>query len=228
MATNELGRVGARRHQGEGLGHLAGRTGSRRTWGLIGQYALLTLLALVVLGPLMLIIIQALSPPFQYVNAGKPLHPVQVAWKDRTWFSGGVFSVVVRTFVIGFLFAWLQKVARGISWRDWRDLLDPSGLLAIVGGTRGAGRQHLAGLPVPARRRRPHPRPGAAGHGAGGRHPGVGVRRGRALRGDRRAHSGAHRHGPGGAGDPHGRTRRVDRGVDPVRPRRRPWGAASP
>lgn len=135
MATNEPGRVGARRHQGEGLGHLAGRTGSRRTWGLIGQYALLTLLALVVLGPLMLIIIQALSPPFQYVNAGKPLHPVQVAWKDRTWFSGGVFSVVVRTFVIGFIFAWLHKVARGISWRDWRDLLDRSGLLAIVGGT---------------------------------------------------------------------------------------------
>jgi sn-glycerol 3-phosphate transport system permease protein len=135
MATNESGRVGARRHQGEGLGHLAGRTGSRRTWGLIGQYALLTVLALVVLGPLMLIIIQALSPPFQYVNAGKPLHPVQVAWKDRTWFSGGVISVVVRTFVIGFLFAWLHKVARGISWRDWRDLLDPSGLLAIVGGT---------------------------------------------------------------------------------------------
>ncbi|MBX3283793.1 MAG: carbohydrate ABC transporter permease [Actinobacteria bacterium] len=135
MATSETHRIGIRRHQGEGLGDIAGRSGSRRTWGMIGQYALLTLLALVVLGPLVLIVIQALSPPFQYVNAGKPLHPVDVAWKDRTWFTGGFVSVAGRTLVVAFLFAWLHKVARGFSWRDWRDLLDPAGVVAIVGGT---------------------------------------------------------------------------------------------
>lgn len=137
MATNDLGPVGADREASSGLAGAGtvGRSGARRTVGQVGQYTVLCLLALVVLGPLLLTLIQALSPPFTYVNAGKPLHPVAVAWQDRSWWSGGLTSVVGRTVVVFFLFAWLQKVGAGLSWQRWRSFLHPAHLLAIVGGT---------------------------------------------------------------------------------------------
>jgi len=50
-----------------------GQGRARRRWGLAGQYTVLCLLALVVLVPIAFAVIQALSPPFKYVNAGKPL-----------------------------------------------------------------------------------------------------------------------------------------------------------
>jgi len=110
-----------------------GRSSARHTWGLVGQYGFLCALSLLVLGPLFLTVIQALSPPFTYVNEGRPLHPVSVAWKDRTWFSGGPISLVVRTLVVLLLVAWLQKVASGQGWRS-RTLHTPARLVAIVGG----------------------------------------------------------------------------------------------
>ena len=76
------------------------RSSSRRLVGLVGQYALLVVLALLVLVPIVFTLIQALSPPFTYLAAGKPLHPVAVDWKDRSWFDGGAFSVVARTLVV--------------------------------------------------------------------------------------------------------------------------------
>jgi sn-glycerol 3-phosphate transport system permease protein len=109
-----------------------GRSAARHTWGLVGQYGMLCALSLLVLGPLFLTIIQALSPPFTYVNEGRPLHPVAVDWKDRTWFSGGPVSFIGRTLVVVFLFAWLQKAASGTSWRQ---LGTPARLVAVVGGT---------------------------------------------------------------------------------------------
>lgn len=112
-----------------------GQSSARRTLGLVGQYLALTLLSLLVLGPLYLTVVQALSPPFRFVAAGRPLHPVDVAWKDRTWWSGGLVSVVARTFVVAFLFAWLQKAAAGATWRDRAVLLRPSRLVAVLGGT---------------------------------------------------------------------------------------------
>jgi sn-glycerol 3-phosphate transport system permease protein len=103
--------------------------------GLIGQYAVLCVLSLLVLGPLFLTMVQALSPPFLWVEEGRPLHPVAVAWKDRTWWTGGMLSVVVRTALVAFALAWGQKVAARTSWRDLRWLLTPSRLVAVVGGT---------------------------------------------------------------------------------------------
>ncbi|HEX2578585.1 MAG TPA: carbohydrate ABC transporter permease [Aquihabitans sp.] len=137
MATSELAPVGAEVEASSGLaaGGVVGRSSARRTWGIVGQYLVLVLLALIVLGPLLLTVRQALTPPFQWVNEGRPPYPVRVDWKDRTWWSGGLLSVVVRTAVVALLFAWLQRVAGGFSWRRWRDLLDPSRLVAVVGGT---------------------------------------------------------------------------------------------
>lgn len=110
-----------------------GRSTSRRVVGLIGQYGLLSALSVLVLGPLVLTVFQALSPPFVWVNRGRPWHPVGVAWKDRTWWTGGALSVVVRTLVVVALLAWLQKIA---SERGWRSVATaPARLGAVVVGT---------------------------------------------------------------------------------------------
>src|SRR3954447_19776171 len=60
----------------------AGRSHLRRQAGVVGQYVGLCLLAVVVLGPIYLTVIQSLSPPFVYLAHNQPLHPVAVEWKD--------------------------------------------------------------------------------------------------------------------------------------------------
>jgi len=119
MATNELAPVGAEEDLASGLaaGGTVGRSTARRTWGLVGQYLVLTVLALLVLGPLLLTVMQAVSPTAEYLRADAPLRPVGIEWKDRTWFSGGIFSVVVRTLVLLTYFTWLQQVAAGSAVR---------------------------------------------------------------------------------------------------------------
>ena len=110
-----------------------GQSPARKTAGVAGQYLTLGLLSLLVLGPIGLTVIQALSPPFTYVDAGRPLHPVGVSWQDRTWFTGGPASLVFRTVIVVLLFAWLQKVASGVSWRD-AAYRTPARIVAVVGG----------------------------------------------------------------------------------------------
>lgn len=105
---------------------------ARHIGGLVGQYAFLSALALVVLGPLLLTVIQAMSPPFAYVLAGKPLHPIEIDWKDRTWFSGGFVSAGLRTLVVVLFFAWIQRIAAGVPWKQWRRLLEPARLVSIL------------------------------------------------------------------------------------------------
>lgn len=112
-----------------------GRSVGRRRVGLAGQYAALVALASIVLLPVALTLIQALSPPFTYIDAGKPLHPVAVDWKDRTWFTGGAFSVVARTLVVGVFLGWVQLRAAGGHVRDVGILGAPRRSLAIVSGT---------------------------------------------------------------------------------------------
>ncbi len=116
-----------------------GRSTSRRTLGLVGQYAMLIVLAAIVLLPLVFTSLQALSPPFRYVNEGKPLHPVSVDWKDRTWLSGGTFSVVVRTLVVAAALAWVQLRAGGGSLRDLAPLAAPRRLVAVAAGVVAVG-----------------------------------------------------------------------------------------
>lgn len=126
MATSDVNR---------GAAELAmGQSPARKNAGLAGQYLTLGLLSLLVLGPIGLTVIQALSPPFRYVAAGRPLHPVEVSWQDRTWFTGGPLSLVVRTLIVLALLAWLQKVASGAGWKD-KAYLAPSRIVAVVGGT---------------------------------------------------------------------------------------------
>jgi len=53
----------------------------------IGWYTLLSVLALVVLFPIYMLVIRALSAPLAYVYAGQPLHPVSPEWDvfSRAW-----------------------------------------------------------------------------------------------------------------------------------------------
>ena len=111
-----------------------GRSTARRRWGLVGQYSLLIVLALVVLLPVVFTLLQALSPPFVYLQAGKPLHPVAVEWKDRTWLSGGAASVVARTLIVAALLAWVQLRAAGGRVLHPVPLASPRRIVAVVAG----------------------------------------------------------------------------------------------
>jgi sn-glycerol 3-phosphate transport system permease protein len=111
-----------------------GKSSSRRTLGLVGQYAALVVLAALVLVPIGFTLIQALSPPFRYFDAGKPLHPVAVEWKDKGWLDGGAFSVVVRTAVVALALAWIQLRAAGGRLTDPAPLASPRRLVAVVAG----------------------------------------------------------------------------------------------
>lgn len=135
MPTDVLTPVGADGDKAAGLAPTAGRASTRATVGLIGQYGLLIVLAGVVLAPIYFTMVQALSVPTEWVAAGKPLHPVLVDWKDRTWFSGGPISVVVRTLLVVAFLAWLQRISADVPWSRWRRLVTPRKLVAIVGGS---------------------------------------------------------------------------------------------
>jgi sn-glycerol 3-phosphate transport system permease protein len=116
-----------------------GQSPARRALGLVGQYGLLVLLAAVVLLPIVFTVIQSLSPPFTYINRGKPLHPVAVDWKDRTWLSGGAFSVVARSLVVVVALAWVQLKVAGGSVRRLAALASPRRLLAVAAGLVAVG-----------------------------------------------------------------------------------------
>jgi sn-glycerol 3-phosphate transport system permease protein len=91
-----------------------GRSPLRRRVGLAGQYAVLVLLAALVLGPIAYTAILALSTNPTVNLAGRwPWHPVDVAWKDRTWFSGGAASVVLRSLALLVVLLWVQLRAAG-------------------------------------------------------------------------------------------------------------------
>jgi sn-glycerol 3-phosphate transport system permease protein len=112
-----------------------GQSSARHRWGLVGQYAVLSVLAAVVLLPVLFTLLQALSPPFEYLRAGKPLHPVHVDWKDRTWLTGGAASVLVRTVLVAGTLAWVQLKAAGGGYRHLAPLAAPRRIAAVVLGT---------------------------------------------------------------------------------------------
>lgn len=58
----------------------AGRSGVRTTLNKIVTYLLLTFLSLIVLFPIYMLILRALSAPLRYIAAGQPLYPVDVQW----------------------------------------------------------------------------------------------------------------------------------------------------
>jgi len=116
-----------------------GKSSGRRVLGLVGQYAALAALAALVLVPIGFALIQALSPPFRYFDAGKPLHPVAVDWKDKGWLDGGAFSVVARTLVVTLALAWIQLHAAGGRLGHLAPLASPRRGVAVVAGVVAVG-----------------------------------------------------------------------------------------
>src|SRR5262245_13965158 len=62
------------------------------TWKKTAWYVVLTLLAVVVLFPVYMILIQALSRPAAYAVQGQPLYPVSIEWNvwSRAWDVGNL------------------------------------------------------------------------------------------------------------------------------------------
>ena len=112
-----------------------GRSRARRIAGLTGQYALLVAIAFVVLAPVAFSVVMALSPPFDYIAAGRPLHPVNIDWKGRSWLDGGALSVVLRTAIVVLALAWVQLKVAGGTLRSLGLLLAPRRVVAVVAGT---------------------------------------------------------------------------------------------
>lgn len=117
------------------------RIEAERRRGMVGvalrnglRYLVLIALSVVVLAPLYLTVLQALSPPLDYIRAGKPLHPVNVDWQDRSWMSGGAVSLIGRTLVILLVLAMLQRSAS--PHERWRapGLLSPRRIASVVLG----------------------------------------------------------------------------------------------
>lgn len=77
-----------------------------------GRYALLVVLAGVVLFPIYMAFVQALSPPGLYANRGTPLYPVGWDWGvfGRAWDRGGLGDAVTRSLVVTVLITVAQVV----------------------------------------------------------------------------------------------------------------------
>ncbi len=63
-------------------GPRSGRARSR--WATAGWYLVLTLLSVIVLFPVYMLLLRAISDPLAYVAEGQPLHPVAVEWDAFT------------------------------------------------------------------------------------------------------------------------------------------------
>jgi sn-glycerol 3-phosphate transport system permease protein len=78
------------------------------TWKRVTWYLALTLLSIVVLFPVYMTLIRALSTPAVYVREGQPLYPVSLEWDvwSRAWNLGDldqkmVVSAVVTVLIVG-------------------------------------------------------------------------------------------------------------------------------
>jgi sn-glycerol 3-phosphate transport system permease protein len=83
-----------------------------KTLKSVGWYALLGILAVVVLFPVYMTIVRAVSTPVQYINAGLPLHPVDFqpgAFRDA-WTEGDLGSRMFLSFQVTIIIAACQLV----------------------------------------------------------------------------------------------------------------------
>ncbi|MFM7068444.1 MAG: carbohydrate ABC transporter permease [Actinomycetes bacterium] len=79
-----------------------GRVTAKAFW-----YLVLTLLSVVVLFPVYMLLLRAISNPIQYINAGQPLHPVAAEWDvfQRAFTQGNLgramaLSALVTTIIV--------------------------------------------------------------------------------------------------------------------------------
>ena len=78
------------------------RSGRRNALSTAGTYLVLSALSLLVLFPIYMLIIRALSAPLRYISAGQPLYPVSVEWDvfSRAWNQAELSRAMGLSFVI--------------------------------------------------------------------------------------------------------------------------------
>jgi sn-glycerol 3-phosphate transport system permease protein len=72
------------------------------TWKKALWYVLLTVLSVLVLFPIYMTLVRALSTPVNYILEGQPLHPVDIQWGifRRAWDEGGLGSKMTISAVV--------------------------------------------------------------------------------------------------------------------------------
>lgn len=72
------------------------------TWKKVSWYGVLTLLSVVVLFPVYMTLVRALSTPAVYVREGQPLYPVSIEWNvwTRAWDLGSLDQKIVISAVV--------------------------------------------------------------------------------------------------------------------------------
>lgn len=91
VATTDL--IGASDGQRpEALDRPVGTSNTRLLLAKVGWYVTLCLLSLVVLFPIYMLVIRAISEPLAFLNAGQPLHIVSAQWDvfSRAWSDAGM------------------------------------------------------------------------------------------------------------------------------------------
>ena len=87
------------------LGRTRGETPMRRQHRALrtaAWYVVLTLLSVIVLFPVYMTLVRALSRPVEYFNAGSPLRPVSIDWGvfRRAWNEGDLAGPMLRSLVV--------------------------------------------------------------------------------------------------------------------------------
>lgn len=86
--------------------------GFRHYAGLAGSYLLLTALSLIILFPIYMLILRALSSPLKYINAGQPLHPVSIQWDvfQRAFIDANLGKAMLLSFAVTMIIVVAQLV----------------------------------------------------------------------------------------------------------------------
>jgi sn-glycerol 3-phosphate transport system permease protein len=100
---------------GPGAGRAPAEPRLRRQHRLVRNaiwYDVLTALSFVVLFPVYMTLVRALSVPTAYYNAGSPLHPVSVDWGvfRRAWDQGGLGGPMLRSLLVTLIITSAQLV----------------------------------------------------------------------------------------------------------------------
>ncbi|MGB3411521.1 MAG: carbohydrate ABC transporter permease [Microthrixaceae bacterium] len=74
----------------------------RQILSMASTYLVLTLLSVLILFPIYMLILRALSSPLRYINAGQPLHPVDIQWDvfNRAWSDANLGRAMGLSFIV--------------------------------------------------------------------------------------------------------------------------------
>jgi sn-glycerol 3-phosphate transport system permease protein len=75
---------------------------TQATWKRVGWYLVLTGLSVVVLFPVYMTLVRALSTPAVYVREGQPLYPVSIEWNvwSRAWENGNLDEKLIVSAIV--------------------------------------------------------------------------------------------------------------------------------